>query len=102
MMQASRAREDNVNAFPARQPMPLTDELNRILNFVRGSCPHGSTINFSFDGRLHVHIDVRRLEDVTLIEAVLPNLEPKLFYGWSRTATPHHSFFHRVSATVAS
>lgn len=102
MIEASGARKGNVTPFPARNPTPLTDELNRILNSVRDACPKGSIINFSFDGHLRIHIDVRRLEDVTLIEAVLPNIEPNLFYGWSRTATPHHSFFHRVSATVVS
>jgi len=65
------------------------------------ACPSGSHISFDFDGRLHVHIDVHKREDVSIVEMILANLGLGLFHGISRGGTPHHPFFHRVSALVA-
>lgn len=89
---------------PFRGPTPSTavsDELNRILTLLRDACPENSHVSFDFDGRLHVHIDVRKREDVTIVEMILSKLGAGLFYGISRSGTPHHPFFHRVSAIVA-
>ena len=78
----------------------VTDELSRILSLLREVCPRTATISFDFDGRLHAHIDVRTIEDVTRIEAALPMLGRDLFHSLSRKATPHHPFHHRISALV--
>ena len=84
----------------ALQSTTITDELNRILTMLREACPAMAKISFDFDGKLHVHIDVRKREDVTLIEAMLPSLGLGLFHSISRGDTPHHPFYHRVSAQV--
>ena len=84
----------------AAQSTAVTDELNRILIMLREACPANAKISFDFDGRLHVHIDVRKREDVTLIEAMLPSLGLGLFHSISRGDTPNHPFYHRVSAQV--
>lgn len=93
---------NSVEPFPARRTTALTDELGRILNTVRGVAPEDAVISFDFDGRLHIHVDVRRREEVTLLEAVLPTLGCGRFHSLSRGATPHHPFSHRVSAMVAA
>lgn len=98
----SDAGESTVQPFPARNSTAVTDELNRILTMLRDVAPKDGVISFDFDGRLHVHIDLRRREEVTLLEAVLPSLGGGLFHSLSRGATPHHPFFHRISALVAS
>lgn len=102
MTRISGAVESTVEPFPARQSTAVTDELSRILSMLRDVTPRDATISFDFDGQLHVHIDVRRREEVTLLEAVLPSLGCGLFHSLSRGSTPHHPFFHRVSAIVAS
>jgi hypothetical protein len=78
----------------------VSDELNRVLAMLRESCPKQSQISFDFDGRLHVHIDVRKREDVILVEAILPTMGLGLFHTISHGETPHHPFFHRISAIV--
>jgi hypothetical protein len=84
-------------AFPAAD---VSDELNRILTLVRNACPPETIVTFSFDGRLQVHIDVRKREHVMFVELVLPTLEAGLFHGISLGGTPRHPFYHRISALV--
>ena len=98
----SDAGENTVQPFPARHSTAVTDELNRILTMMRDVAPKNAVISFDFDGQLHVHVDVRQREEVTLLESVLPSLGGGLLHGLSRGSTPHHPFFHRISALVAS
>lgn len=79
----------------------VTDELNEILALLRHAFPDAAAISFDFDGRLHVHIDLRMREEVTLAQAVLPTLGAGLFDAISLRSTPHHPFLHRVSALVS-
>lgn len=79
----------------------VTEELTRILALLRQSCPPEAVISFDFDGELHVHIDVRKKEDVTLVQAMLPMLGMGLFDCIRLGSTPHRPFFHRISALVA-
>jgi hypothetical protein len=103
MTNHSAITSGNVELFPnTSAATPVTDELTRILALLKDVCPAGAMISFDFDGRLHVHIDVRKREDVTILESILPPLGRGLFHGFRRSATPHHPFFHRVSALVAS
>jgi transcriptional regulator of NAD metabolism len=85
----------------ATQSTAVSDELNRILTMLREICPKNAVISFDFDGQLHVHIDLRSREDVTVIERLLPSLGLGLFHRISLGETPHHPFFHRISALVA-
>jgi hypothetical protein len=82
------------------RPKVVSDELNKILSSLRHACPENAEISFDFDGKLHVHIDMRNLEDVILAEAILPTLFMGIFHDIRRGNAPHRSFFHRVSAQV--
>lgn len=85
-----------------RQPRSnvVSDELNMISASLREACPPEANISFHFDGKLRVHIDVRKLEDVTRVEMILPTFGASMFHDIYRGQAPHHSFFHRVSAMV--
>ena len=91
---------ENVQRLQQQHPTAVTDELNRILMLLRDVCPKGALISFDFDGRLHVHVDVRGGEQVSLVEAILPTVGHNLFHSFRRGKTPHRPFFHRVSALV--
>jgi hypothetical protein len=86
-------------ASPYR-PQSVSDELNRITALLQSACPPETCISFSFDGRLQVHIDVRKREHVMFVEMILPNLEAGLFQQASVGGKPGHPFYHRVSAVV--
>ena len=101
MLDGQRSAFGSVERLPAASQSTLvTDELNRVLAMLREACPKQSQISFDFDGRLHVHIDVRKREEVILVEAMLPTMGLGLFHSISRGETPHHPFFHRISAIV--
>lgn len=78
----------------------ITDELNEILTMLKDACPDNAIVSFDFDGRLHVHIDVHTLEDLLKVEGILPVLGAGIFHDLGRGDTPHHPFFHRLSAIV--
>ena len=100
MGKALRKFDDTVEEFPHAHNSRLTDELNRILTMLRVVCPRDAQISFNFDGRLQVHIDVRKREELYVVEAVLPTLDAGLSHSLSRGRTPHHPFFQRLSAVV--
>lgn len=87
--------------FPSRSAA-ISDELARITALIRNALPEVAGVSLSFDGKLQVHIDVRRREDVTVVELILPKLEPGLFQGMTRGRTPGHPFHHRVTAGVCA
>lgn len=103
MARSAREPTGTVEQFPTiSKATPVTDELTRILALLREVCPPDATISFDFDGHLHVHVDVRKREDVTVLEALLPTLGRGMFHSLSRAGTPHRPFFHRVTALVSS
>lgn len=87
--------------FGSPDSRPITDELQRLTNMLVPICPKESVIRFEFDGRLHVHIDVRRFEDMTTVEALLPTACGGIFHDVQRGMVEKHSFFHRITAVVA-
>ena len=102
----SRAEDSNKSADiqPIRGPqrtMAISEELGRLTSALREICPPDGVITFEYDGALHLHIDVRRVEDVTKVEALLPSLCGGIFHGVQRGLTARHSFFHRISAMVS-
>lgn len=99
-MSENPAPRQSVERLPDQRSTTITDELNKILEMLKGACPEGATISFDFDGRLHVHIDVRSFEDILKIESILPILGGGIFHDISRGDTPHRSFHHRLSAIV--
>jgi hypothetical protein len=91
----------SVEQFPVQpRSRVISEELNMIATSLREVCPPEAKISFEFDGMLHVHIDVRKLEDVTKVETFLPTFGASMFREIHRGQTPRHSFFHRVSALV--
>ena len=84
------------------QPTVVSDELGRIYNLLRDAFPEVHHISFEFDGKLMVHMDSRRKEQVALIQERLPFLAGgRLFSGIRRGETPKRPFDHRISALVA-
>lgn len=97
-----RTEKDSIERLPGVEPSRVvTDELTRLMAMLREICPPEAIITFDFDGRLRVHIDVRNQTDGALVEAKLPALGLGLFHDITQGSTPHHRFFHRVSALVA-
>ena len=92
-----------VDTLPAiTQPTVVSDELSRIYNLLRDAFPEVHHISFEFDGKLLVHMDSRRKEQVELIQERLPYLAGgRLFSGIRRGETPKRPFDHRISALVA-
>jgi hypothetical protein len=102
MGHALRRLTDNVERLPTGfTSTAVTDELARITNLLRTVCPADATIGFEFGGRLVVNIDIRKREDVMLVQAVLPAIEPGLFRELALGNTPGRAFFHRICAEVA-
>lgn len=101
MTESVNARVSSVEEFPrATRSTLVTDELNRLLTMLQERCPQEAIVSFDFDGKLHVHIDLRSREDVAVVEALLPTLGTGLFHSLSRGSTPNRPFFRRVTALV--
>ena len=86
--------------FAETQATPVTDELAKLRNVLVEHFPRDALIKFEFDGRLRVHVDVRRFEEVAVVEALLPSLSGGIYRDLQRSMTGHNSFLHRVTATV--
>jgi len=80
---------------------PVSDELNRITTMLGPYCPADTVISFEFSGKLLLHVDIRRFEEMTTIEAMLPTACGGIFHDIHRGMASKHSFFHRLSASVA-
>jgi hypothetical protein len=78
----------------------VSDELTRIRDAVGAVLPRDAHIFFHFDTRLHLHIDVRNLEDVSRLEVVLPSLCGGIFSNLQRGLVDNHPFLHRLTALV--
>lgn len=96
-------QDGKVAVFPeAAQPVPVSDELRRILLLLQQEFPSARHVSLEFDGRLVAHIDVRNKSELDLIEARLPYIGGgHLFLEPRRGDTPHHPFHHRITASVA-
>ena len=81
------------------QPTAVSDELARLTGMLREVCPRDAAIGFEYDGKLHLHVYVRRSEDVTRVETILPSLSGGIFHSVHR-GKGRQSFQHRVSALV--
>lgn len=78
----------------------IADELGKLLELLRSEFPKAINIRFEFDGKLKLHIDVRTGEEVSTAEEKLATLCAGTFSQIHHGATPHHPFFHRVTALV--
>jgi len=94
---------NRVEPFPeTARSTPVSGELGRILDILEEAFPDASKVTFEFDGRLHVHIDLRAREQLGIVEERLPYLGGgRLFSDLRRGKTPNHAFLQRISALVA-
>ena len=99
-MSENQGSRSSVERLPEQRSTIITDELNKILDMLAGACPKGAIISFDFNGRLHVHVDLRDFEDLLKVEGTLQILGGGMFHDISRGSTPHHPFYHRLSAIV--
>lgn len=102
MSTIAKPKAGNVeHIYGSADSTPVSDELNRLTAMLAPLCPRDSNIRFDFNGKLRVHIDVRRFEEMTTMEGLLPTLFGGIFEEVQRGMAEKHSFFHRLSATVA-
>lgn len=87
--------------FGTAEPSPVSDELRKLTATLASVCPRESVIKFVYDGTLHLHLDVRRFEDLTGMEMLLPTLCGGAFHDVQRGMSDRHSFFHHLTAVVA-
>lgn len=95
--------ETSSNVAPLPTPAKTTiisDELRVLMEALQSASPRDAKITFDYDGKLHVHIDVRDLEDVARLEVVLPTLCGKIFSNFRRGSVDNHPFLHRLTASV--
>lgn len=91
---------DSTNPRTAPSRLTLNDQLAAILDDLRERIGEADEITLDFKGKLHVHLDVKKGEDLPLVEAKLTALGDGMFSQISRGSTPNHPFSHRVSALV--
>jgi hypothetical protein len=54
--------------------LPVTDELLHLAHMVEDACACKTQVSFSFDHALRIAVDVRTLEEVHIVESILPQL----------------------------
>ncbi|HKR91434.1 hypothetical protein [Novosphingobium sp.] len=90
-----------VELFPQPQRNnTISDELGNLLDLLRSEFSNAHAVHFEFDGKLKLHVDVRNSEEIAATEAKLAMLCAGIFINIHHGATPHHPFFHRVTAEV--
>jgi hypothetical protein len=101
MNKISETVSAGVDRLPS-QPRALivSEELAKVTAVVADACPSDARISFLYDGRLHLMIDVRTLEEVLAVEMILPKIGAGMFHDVARAQAPRHGFGHRVTALV--
>lgn len=101
-MQSNSDREpENVAAIISEdRQQPISEELAKLIEPLHAEFPNAVEISFAFRRNLRLHIDVRKLEEAHAVEARLPALCGGIFEEIFSGSSPHHAFFHRVSAKV--
>ena len=85
---------------PAERNRTISKELERLIEPIHAEFPHAVSISFEFQKALQLHVDLRSLEEAHVAEARLPALCGGIFSQIFCGTSPHHPFFHRVSAKV--
>lgn len=78
----------------------MSENLGQLRDMLRNEFPEAAAVTLSFDGTLKAHIDVRKSEEVMLIEARLARLAGGAFTNIRRGPADHSAFLHRVSTQV--
>ena len=66
--------------FGSMDLTPVSDGLQKLTSMFVSLSPKDSIITFDFDQALHVHVDMRRFEETTIMEAVLPTICGGIFH----------------------
>jgi hypothetical protein len=98
MTTAGTAGDEDVARLPVKKP-DIVPALERLCDEVRRVCPADAAVALRFDGKLHVEIDVRSLDQAMLVEHVLPVTLGGALHDIRRAKSPH-SFFHRITAEL--
>lgn len=86
--------------FNSNRPASLTEGLRELTETLAAVCPKESVIRFEFDGKLRLHLDVRRFEELAAMEIMLPTICGSAFHDVQRGISERHSFFHHLTAVV--
>ena len=93
---------ENVATIKASEGQrPISRELAKLIEPLHVEFPSAVEISFTFRKNLRLHIDVKTLEEAHAVEARLPALCGGVFQELFSGSSPHHAFFHRVSAKVS-
>ncbi|WP_338240442.1 hypothetical protein [Aurantiacibacter hainanensis] len=84
----------------ASRDRSISKELERLIEPIHAEFPHAVSISFEFQKALQLHIDLRSLEEARVAETRLPAFCGGIFSQIFCGSSPHHPFFHRVSAKV--
>ncbi|GGD58277.1 hypothetical protein GCM10010990_04530 [Croceicoccus mobilis] len=76
----------------------IEKQLAHLRDMLLAELPFALDVAISFDGKLEIHVDVRRQEEAYLVETKLGSLPIGRFQHINRGSPPHHPFLHRVSA----
>lgn len=103
MVQSERDLEaENVAAIKGQDTsQPISEALAKIIEPLQAEFPNAVEISFTFRKNLRLHIDVKKLEEAHAVEARLPAMCGGIFEQIFSGSSPHHAFFHRVSAKVS-
>lgn len=92
---------ENVATIKAKDgQQPISRELAKLIESLHAEFSGAVEISFTFRKNLRLHIDVKTLEEAHAVEARLPALCGGIFEEIFSGSSPHHAFFHRVSAKV--
>ncbi len=101
MKTGPKGEDENVEAIRSGEPdRPLSVAMERLLAPLRAEFPGAHAISIEYQHDLHLHVDLRTLEDAHVVEVRLPALCGGIFDHVFTGSSPHHPFFHRVSARV--
>lgn len=78
----------------------LNEQLEQLRDLLCAEFPQATDVSLGYDGQLRVYIDVRRGEDIMLIEARVPGLPIGEVVRIARGRAPHHPFLYRITVTL--
>jgi hypothetical protein len=77
----------------------IVPALEGLRDSIAAVCPNHAIISFRFDGKLHVDIDTRRIEEASMVELALLSVNAVEFNDIRRAKAPS-AFLHRVTAEI--
>lgn len=101
MSENEKTSSGQVEPFPKPATgRDLGNQLAQLRDMLCAEFPQAEEITLSYDGHLHAHIDVRKGEEMLMVEARLASLAGGSFQQVTRGPAPHHPFLHRVSVRI--